>query len=197
LGRNGRGAIFLDRDGTLIDEVGYVNDLARVKYLPGAAGAVRRINESGYLTFLVTNQSGIARRIFDIALLDEIHAKIASHLAESGAKLDGIYYCPHLPDAPDPRFRIDCDCRKPHPGMLLNAAREHELDLARSWMIGDSSVDLEAARGASVRSVMVLTGYGRGEMKYRVPFKKLKPEYVAADLPEAVEWILAREEEGS
>lgn len=194
LGSNGRKAIFIDRDGTLIEEVGYLNHLSRMRLLPGSARAVRRINESGYLALVVTNQSGIARKIFDVELLESVHAALAAHLAESGARLDGIYHCPHHPDALDPRFRRDCDCRKPKPGMFLSAAREHGLDLSRSWMIGDSSTDMAAARNAGVRFVLVLTGYGRGEVDFRVAASARAPDHVAEDLGAAVDWILNRAE---
>jgi D-glycero-D-manno-heptose 1,7-bisphosphate phosphatase len=145
---DGRGAVFLDRDGTLIEEVGFLNHMDRLRLLPRAAEAIRHLNESGLLALVVTNQSGIARRIFDTAFLERVHGTIAARLAESGAKLDGIYHCPHHPDALDPEFRRDCDCRKPKPGMILRAAKEHGVDISRSYMIGDSVTDLEAARNA-------------------------------------------------
>lgn len=189
-------AIFLDRDGTLIEEVGYLNHLDRLHLLPGAAGAVRRINRNGYLALLVTNQSGVARRIFDIALVRSAHERLLEELGRDGASLDGIYFCPHHPDALDPEYKTECDCRKPGPGMIIRAAEEHGIDLSRSWMIGDSSVDLEAARNAGVRSILVLTGYGRGEREFRVRRKGLEPDHVAEDLGEAVEWILSRGEDG-
>jgi D-glycero-D-manno-heptose 1,7-bisphosphate phosphatase len=190
---SGRRAIFLDRDGTLIEEVGYLNHLDRLRMLPRAGEAVRRINESGFLAFLVTNQSGVARRFFGLDLVQEAHGRIAAHLAESGAKLDGYYLCPHHPDALDPEFKKACSCRKPRPGMILRAAEEHGLDISRSYMVGDSATDMETARNAGMRSVLVLTGYGRGDRESRVPERGLKPAYVAEDLHDAVEWILKSE----
>lgn len=192
---NGRRAIFLDRDGTLIEEVGFLNHLDRLRLLPRAADAVRRINESGYLALVVTNQSGIARKIFDLPLLERAHDLLHRRLAREGARLDGIYFCPHHPDALDPEFRAVCNCRKPGPGMILRAVEEHSIDPSRSWLIGDSSTDLQAARSAGVRAILVLTGYGRGEREFRVRERGLAPEHVAEDLFDAVEWILAREAE--
>lgn len=192
----GRPAVFIDRDGTLIDEVGYVNHTDRIRWLPGAAEAVRRLNERGFLALMVTNQSGVANRILDIPLLDEIHRLVAGHLREKGAHLDGVYFCPHHPDAADPEFRVDCDCRKPRAGMLLRAEKEHGIDLSRSYMVGDSSHDMGAAREAGVTPILVLTGYGRGELHYRVRPRGLDPAFVAEDLAAAVEWILSQNGSG-
>jgi D-glycero-D-manno-heptose 1,7-bisphosphate phosphatase len=194
MSRPGRAAVFVDRDGTLIDEVGYLNHLDRMRFLPGAARAVRRLNDRGLLVLVVTNQSGLANRIFDLDLLEQVHARLAEHLGREGARLDGVYYCPHHPAAADPALRMVCDCRKPRAGLLLRAAREHGVDLSRSYMVGDTSHDLAAAREAGVTGVLVLTGYGRGELRYRIRPAGLEPAHVAEDLPGAVEWILAREE---
>ena len=188
-------AVFIDRDGTLIDEVGYINHLDRIRYLPGAAEAVRRVNDSGLLALLVTNQSGIANQIFDIPLLNRIHEAIAGHLSEKGACLDGIYFCPHHPGAADPKYRTDCDCRKPRAGMIMQGARDHDIDLARSYFIGDSVHDMAAAHEAGVIPILVLTGYGRGELEFRVKPRGLDPAHVAEDLSEAVDWILQTEAE--
>jgi D-glycero-D-manno-heptose 1,7-bisphosphate phosphatase len=187
---DGRRAVFLDRDGTLIEEVGFLNHLDRLRLLPRAAEAIRRLNENDVLALLVTNQSGVARRLFDEAFLERVHGTIAARLAESGARLDGIYHCPHHPDGLDPAFRRLCECRKPKPGLILRAAEEHGVELPGSYMVGDSAMDLEAARNAGVRSVLVLTGLGKGEMEFRVRQRGLRPAYVAKDLYDAVEWIL-------
>ena len=191
--RDGRVAVFIDRDGTLIDEVGYLNHLDRIRWLPRSLEAVKRLNESGLLALLVTNQSGVARRIFDMAFLQQVHAAITAHLAEGGARLDGVYLCPHHPDGSDPAYRQVCACRKPKPGMFLRAAQDHGVDLSRSYFVGDSATDLEAAKNAGLTGVLVLTGYGRGDMDFRVPQRGLKPAHVAEDLGGAVEWILGRE----
>jgi len=187
-----RPAVFLDRDGTLIDENGYVNHIGRVRHLPRSAEAVKRLRDAGFAAVLVTNQSGVARRLFDRALVDEVHARLQERLRAAGTQLDAFYVCPHHPDGVDPEYRKVCDCRKPKPGMLLAAAREHGLDLARSYMVGDTLSDVEAANRAGVTGVLVLTGYGRGEAQYRMSWKDVRPAHVAEDLLDAAEWILDR-----
>jgi len=182
-------AVFLDRDGTINEEMGYINHLDRLVLLPGAAAAVRSINASGLKAVVVTNQSGAARGYFPVAFIDRVHEKMRRLLSEEGAFLDGIYTCPH---GPQPReVEAGCDCRKPSPGLLLRAARDLNLDLARSYVVGDRFQDVVMARGAGARAVLVLTGYGRGELEFVGPGSPVKPDFVAADLPQAVEWILA------
>ncbi len=188
-----RRAVFMDRDGTVSDEVGYMNHIDRYRLLPRSAEAIRRLNEAGWLTFVVTNQSGVARGLFDEALVREVHAKLERMLAEKGARLDGIYYCAHHPREGEPPWRKECDCRKPLPGMLLEAAAEHGVDLSRSYMIGDTVLDIAAARNAGATGILVLTGYGKGDLRFRMKQRGLEPAHIAADLLEAVDWILQRE----
>ncbi|HEY3177001.1 MAG TPA: HAD-IIIA family hydrolase [Candidatus Polarisedimenticolia bacterium] len=188
-----RRAIFMDRDGTVSDEVGYINHIDRYRMLPRSAEAIRRINDSGFLAFVVTNQAGVARGLFEEPLIHEVHATLKRWLSDAGARLDGIYYCPHHPREGSPPWRQECDCRKPKPGLLLRAAREHDVDLGASYMIGDTVLDIEAARNAGATGVLVLTGYGKGDLKYRMVPRGLTPAYVAGDLLEAVGWILERE----
>jgi D-glycero-D-manno-heptose 1,7-bisphosphate phosphatase len=182
-------AIFLDRDGTINEEMGYINHLDRFVLLPGAAAAVRRINAGGLKAVVVTNQSGAARGYFPVAFIDRVHEKMSRLLSEEGAVLDGIYTCPH--GAQPREAEAGCDCRKPKPGLLLQAARDLNLDLARSYVVGDRFQDVEMARRAGARAVLVLTGYGRGELEFVGPVSPVQPDFVAADLPQAVEWILA------
>lgn len=191
----GRKAIFMDRDGTLCDEVGYVNHVDRVRLLPRSAEAVRRANEAGFQTVVVTNQAGVARGYFEEWLIDDVHDRVRHLLAEEGARLDGIYYCPHHPESRKPPYRRDCDCRKPKPGMLLRARTEMGIDLEASYMIGDTVKDIAAGRAVGATPVLVLTGYGKGELEYQSHAWTVKPEFVAGDLLDAVEWILARERE--
>ena len=190
---SGRPAIFMDRDGTICQEVGYVNHVSRCALLPRSAAAIRRINESGRLALVVTNQAGVARGYFEEPLIGQVHERMRGLLAEGGARVDGIYYCAHHPTAGEPPYRAACDCRKPMPGMLLRGAREHDVDLARSWMIGDSRKDIEAGHAAGTGTVMVMTGYGRGEWERRSGPWDAEPAHTAEDLLEAVEWILTRE----
>jgi D-glycero-D-manno-heptose 1,7-bisphosphate phosphatase len=192
----GRRAIFLDRDGTVCEEVGYVNHVDRVRLCDGSALAVRKANEAGFQTVLVTNQSGVARQYFPESLVGEVHDRLRNLLASEGARLDGIYYCPHHPDATSESYGRDCDCRKPRPGMLLRAAAEMGIDLAASYMIGDTIRDVEAGHGAGATTVMVRTGYGKGQLQFHSRDWAISPDHVAEDLLDAVEWILGRARRG-
>lgn len=182
-----RPAVFLDRDGTLIDELGYLDDPERVRLYPGAGKALARLREAGLATVLVTNQSGVARGLFDEARLAQVHARLEQLLAADGARLDLILYCPHHPEIGAPPYRRTCACRKPEPGLFLDARRRLDLDLGRSWAIGDSRRDLEAARRAGVRHVLlVATGKGRAQ---REGSEGLFDAFVP-DLAHAVERVL-------
>lgn len=182
-------AVFLDRDGTINEEMGYINHLDRFVLLPGAAAAVRSVNARGLKAVVVTNQSGAARGYFPVAFIDRVHEKMRRLLGEEGAFLDGIYTCPHSPQLRE--GEAGCDCRKPRPGLLLRAARDLSLDLAGSYVVGDRFQDVVMARSVGARAVLVLTGYGRGELEFVEPTSPVKPDFVAADLPQAVELILA------
>jgi D-glycero-D-manno-heptose 1,7-bisphosphate phosphatase len=177
-------AVFLDRDGTINEEMGYINHLSRFRLLPQAAPAIRRLNEAGVKVVVVTNQSGAARGYFPPALVDKVHAHLKQLLAAGGAHLDGIYACLHGP-------ADGCDCRKPRPTLMEQAARDLDLDLARSYAVGDRYKDIETAANAGARGILVLTGYGRGEYEYLRAEQRAHPVHVASDLLEAVEWILA------
>jgi D-glycero-D-manno-heptose 1,7-bisphosphate phosphatase len=176
-------AVFLDRDGTINEEMGYINHLSRFRLLPQAVPAIRRLNEAGVKVVVVTNQSGAARGYFPASLVDEIHARLQKILAAGGAHLDGIYACLHGPDE-------GCACRKPRPTLMQQAARDLKLDLNRSYAVGDRYRDIETAANAGVKGILVLTGYGRGEYENPGPEPKAQPVHVAPDLLEAVEWIL-------
>ncbi len=148
-------AVFLDRDGTLIEDPGYLGDPSGVRLLGGADVALKAFAKAGYRLIVVTNQSGIARGLFSEETLGTIHAELQRQLDERGVRLDAIYYCPHHPEAKLEAYRRVCDERKPEPGMLLRAAAEMDLDLAASWMIGDSARDIEAGRRAGCRTIFV------------------------------------------
>ncbi|MEW6732100.1 MAG: HAD family hydrolase [Acidobacteriota bacterium] len=183
-------AVFLDRDGTISEEVGYVNHLSRFHLFATTAKAIRRINEAGLKAILITNQAGVARGYFTEELILQVHTQLSTELATAGAYLDAIYYCPHHPSAGAPPYRTDCDCRKPKPGLLERAAREHNIDLTRSFMIGDKYTDMQLARRVGAHAVLVLTGYGRGEYEYQRNSWSILPDYIAEDLSMAVDWIL-------
>lgn len=178
-----RGAVFLDRDGTICEEMGYVNHVDRLRIFPFAAEAIRRLNEARIPVIVLTNQSGVARNIFPESLVHEVHKKMISELAAGGAHVDGIYFCPH-------KTEDTCECRKPNPGLLDRAAREHALDLAASWVVGDRYADLEMAYTAGGRGILVMTGYGRGEYELHHTRWPRQPDALAADLTEAVRRIL-------
>jgi D-glycero-D-manno-heptose 1,7-bisphosphate phosphatase len=183
-----RPGVFVDRDGTLIEEVGYVNHPSRVRLLPRAADAVHELRRAGRAVVVVTNQAGVGRGYLSPELVAEANAELVRQLAEAGTELDGIYVCPHDPDD-------GCECRKPAPGLLLRAASELDLDLTRSVMVGDKPSDLEAAAAAGIPGVLVLTGLGRGEWEYRRASFPVAPDRVADDLWHAAGQLLAAERE--
>jgi len=190
-----RRAVFFDRDGTLCAEVGYVNHPSRLTLLPRTAETIRRVNELGWAAVIATNQAGAARGYFPSHLLFETHRRLRALLAAEGAQLDGIYACTHHPELGPPGLRGRCSCRKPRPGMLLRAARELDLDLSRSYMVGDSFRDVGAGRAAGVAATVLLrTGYGRGEIVWKGATLAEWPDHVADDLPAAVQWIISHAE---
>ncbi|MFA4901514.1 MAG: HAD family hydrolase [Desulfobaccales bacterium] len=176
-------AVFLDRDGTINEEMGYINHVSRFRLLPQVGPAIRRLNEAGFKVVIVTNQSGAARGYFPASLVAEVHEHLKTLLAAAGAQLDGIYACLHSPGE-------NCACRKPHPTLIQQAARELDLDLTRSYAVGDRYNDIQTAANAGVQGILVLTGYGQGEYGYLRAAQKVQPVHVAPDLGEAVEWIL-------
>lgn len=182
--------VFLDRDGTVCEDVGYLDDASNLKVYPFAVDAIRRLNAARFCAILVTNQSGVARGFFDEAAIGVIHDELERVLAAGDARLDGIYYCPHHPTAGILPFRTDCDCRKPRPGLLLRASDEHGIDLAHSYVVGDKYSDVELGHRAGARSVLVRTGYGRQEWEYHRASWPREPDFIAATLGDAVNWIL-------
>ena len=178
-----RPAVFLDRDGTITEEVGYLNHEGRFQLLRGAAAAIRRLNEAQFPVIVVTNQSGVGRGYFPESLVHRVHELMKSALAEAGAHVDAIYYCPHT-------SAERCDCRKPKTGMLERAAKEHRIVLARSYVVGDRYGDVELAQRAGACSILVRTGYGAGEYQWNAGKWAVPPDFVAADLGDAVNWIL-------
>jgi D-glycero-D-manno-heptose 1,7-bisphosphate phosphatase len=180
----------MDRDGTLTEEVGYVNHPRRLRVQPRSAEAIRRLNDAGIAAVVVTNQAGIARGYFSEEVLTAVNAALVSRLKDEGAHLDGIYVCSHHPTEGEPPYRMVCECRKPKPGLLLRAASELGLDLSGSTLVGDKASDLAAARAVGAQSVLVLTGYGLGEWEYRRDAFPVTPDHVAQDLLDAVDWVI-------
>lgn len=189
-----RRAVFMDRDGTISEEVGYVNHVSRFRVFGYSAEAVRLLNDKEWLALLVTNQAGVARGYFTEDLIDAVHGVLEADLARGGARLDGVYYCAHHPSVGEPPYRFDCECRKPKPGLIQRAAADLDIDLAQSWMIGDRYGDIELARNAGVHSALVLSGYGRGEWEHQQAGWKHRPDLVAEDLLDAVVRIISGNE---
>ncbi|MCS7080185.1 MAG: HAD family hydrolase [Chloracidobacterium sp.] len=185
-----RRAVFFDRDGTLNEEVGYINHPSRFRLLPTAAAAVRAVNAAGWRAIVVTNQAGAARGYFPSWLIEVVNQRLQEALAAEGAQLDAIYVCPHHPTAGDPPYRMDCDCRKPKPGLLLRAAQDFGLDLTQCVVVGDRYSDVALAHGVGARGVLTLTGYGRGEYEYQREQWPCPPDFVAEDVLSAVTWAL-------
>ncbi len=176
-------AVFLDRDGTCNVEKHYLHRKEDWEWIPGAPEALVRLKTAGFLLVVVSNQSGIGRGYYDRAAVDALHEFVNQELRQRGAAIDAFYLCPHAPDSP----AEECGCRKPAPGMLLRAAKELNIDLAASWMVGDKAVDVAAALAAGCRPVLVRTGYGEKE-RHAVP-----PQTpVVADLAAAVDLVLSR-----
>lgn len=183
-------AIFIDRDGVLNEEVGYITELSQFKIYEYAYEAVRMINDVGWRAIVVTNQSGVARKHFSEEFLLRVHERMKARFIENGVRLDAVYYCPHHPEAGEAPYRRDCECRKPRTGMLLRAAAEFDLDLSRSFVIGDRYSDISLAHGAGAQGALVMTGYGREGYEKEGKSWPRQPDLIAGDLLEAVKRIL-------
>jgi D-glycero-D-manno-heptose 1,7-bisphosphate phosphatase len=177
-------AVFLDRDGTLVRERGYVTAPEMVEVLPGVPEALVLMRGAGWKLFVVTNQACVAKGLVTEDELAGIHQRLVAMLGAEGALLDGIYFCPHHPDGSVPDYAIECACRKPRAGLLEQAAREHHLDLAACVMVGDTQRDLDAGRAAGTRTVLVRTGKGAALTP------DPGPDHAAADLLAAAGWIV-------
>jgi D-glycero-D-manno-heptose 1,7-bisphosphate phosphatase len=186
-----RPGVFLDRDGTINEQMGYINHISRFHLLPNVGKAVKLLNDKNIPVVVVSNQSGLARGYFPPELLIDVHNRMEELLAVEGAHIDGIYICPHRPDAELSAYRRDCDCRKPKTGLFTKAAAELDIDLARSYVVGDRWSDVRAALNCGATSVLVLTGYGRGELAYIGPKQEVQPHWVTDDLLSAVQKIVA------
>ncbi len=177
-------AVFMDRDGTINEEVGYLSRMDQLKIFPRAPEAIRLVNASGMKVVVTSNQSGIARGYITEEFVRGVHDRINELLQAEGARIDGFYFCPHHPVYGSGIYKQDCECRKPKPGLLLQAAVEMNIDLARSYIIGDMLKDIEAGKKAGVRGILVKTGYGENIVRTDMP------AYIAEDILEAVNWLL-------
>jgi D-glycero-D-manno-heptose 1,7-bisphosphate phosphatase len=183
-------AVFLDRDGTIIEEVGYLDRPERVELFPWTIDAVRVLNRAGLAVVLVSNQSGVARGFFTEHVVDAVHQRMADMLAAGGARIDAYYYCPHHPDGKVPEYTQKCDCRKPNRGLVDRATRELGIDPARSFVVGDRWLDVALGRAVGAQSVLVRTGYGASE-ENKAP-ADLAADAVVDNLIAASSWILGR-----
>lgn len=187
-------AVFIDRDGTLSEEVGYLNHPSRFSLFAYSSAAIKLLNDNGWLAIVVTNQAGVARGYFSEDIIHEIHDRLTREMEHDGASLDAIYYCAHHPSVGEPPYRMECDCRKPKAGLIRRASSDFEIDLAASWMIGDRYSDIELARNAGLHSAFVLSGYGRGEWEYQRTKWEHQPDMVCENLFQAVKSIIDLDE---
>jgi D-glycero-D-manno-heptose 1,7-bisphosphate phosphatase len=189
----GTEAVFLDRDGTISLEVGYIHNVDHLQLLPNSARAIRRLNRCGIKVFVVTNQSGVARGYYSEEHVRRVNGRLVELLKAEGAEVDGIYYCPHHPTEGAGAYTRPCDCRKPEPGMLYQAASNWPIDLRRSFVVGDKMSDMEMAHRVGAKGILVLTGYGSEELG-RSGDRGPRPDKIVSDLEKAVEWIVTQRE---
>ena len=186
-------AAFIDRDGTINEQMGYINHLSRFKIIPGVPEAIRLLNDLGFLVIVITNQSGIARGYYSIDLVRQIHDLLRKTLKkEANATIDAILFCPHHPQGSVPEYTMECDCRKPKTGLIKQACMDFEIDLTNSFVIGDMASDMELANKAGVKGIMVETGYGLGEIDFILPKKRLEITFIAENLLHAVRFLEKR-----
>lgn len=187
-----RKAVFLDRDGTINKDIGYPNSFNQIEIYPYSFEAVRKLNRAGLLAVIVTNQSGVGRGFIQEKNLKEIHKKISDSFVKHNAYFDGIYHCPHYIFSKNPKYRKDCSCRKPFPGMGNKAAADLDIDTESSYMIGDKVEDMLFGLNIKAQPILVLTGFGETSLP-ELQKKGMEPVYIAPDLLNAVNWILEKE----
>ena len=186
--------VFLDRDGVINrnpPNMGYVRRWSEFSFIPNARKAIRELTQNGYRIIVVTNQSGIGRGLFTEDSLRDIHARMVSEIVAAGGKIDAVYYCPHHPEA-------GCECRKPKPGMLTRAVREHNIELSSAYLIGDSTTDIEAGRSVGAQTLLVLTGLGQKSYHHYINTKPSgradknghRPDKIFTNLYTATRWLL-------
>lgn len=186
-----RPAVFLDRDGTIVEEIGYLTPASQLMVYPWSVDAIRLLRRAGFAVVVVTNQGGIARGLYTRAFVEETHRTLGARFAAGDAAIDGWYYCPHHPEALIDDLRAPCACRKPKPGMACEAARDLDLDLARSWVVGDMWRDVQLGHAIGARSVLVRTGHG-SQQEAEWPADITPPTAICENLAAAVSTIVAR-----
>ena len=185
-------AVFLDRDGTLIEERNYLSSITEISILEGASEAITRLNNADFAVVLATNQSAVGRGLLSLENLNSIHKELRHRLKTQGAQIDGVFFCPHHPTEATRAYRSNCTCRKPKPGMLEKAARQLTLDLRKSFMIGDTLSDIKTGHAAGCRSILVKTGKGQQEI-LRIKNGLEPPDFIAENLAKAVDWLLGKQ----
>ncbi len=180
--------IFLDRDGTINEELEFISDPENVVLIPGSVDAIREANRLGLKVFVITNQSGIARGLIKEEDLVRVHNKLVKLLNAENAHLDAIYFCPHHPDYGEPPYRTLCDCRKPNTGMLKQAEAEFNIDLKKSFIIGDKIIDIQMAHAVGAKSILVLTGYGKNQIEI-IKSQNIYVDYIAENLHDAMQFL--------
>ena len=189
-------AVFLDRDGTVNEEVGYMRELSMLTLIPGVGRAIKKLNAAGFLVVLVTNQSGVARGYFPESLVGEAHAQLEELLGADGARIDAVYYCPHHPTVGTTHHTRACACRKPGTGLIDQAARDLTIDVSRSYMVGDKWSDVELGHRAGAASILVRSGFAADDPGNARPEHVADPDFTAHDLAEAADWIIAHSKAG-
>lgn len=185
-------AVFLDRDGNINKDVGYPNSYSLIEVYPFSYEAVREINQAGLLAVIITNQSGVGRGLIDEKNLQNIHKKMEDAFIRHNARIDSIYYCPHYIFSKDPKFRKDCSCRKPNPGLALQAAADLNIEISGSYMVGDKVEDILFGINLQICPILVLTGFGRESLTV-LKKRGIQPAFVAENLLKATHWILEKE----
>ena len=183
-------AVFLDRDGTVNEEVGYLKDLEKLRLIPGAGSAIKRLHEAGFLVVLVTNQAGVARGYFPETLVHEAHKRLDEMLGREGARIDAVYYCPHHPTAGNSAYTTACDCRKPGTGLIDQATRDFQIEVKHSYVVGDKWSDVELGQRAGAHTVLVQSGYAPDDPGNVRPEHVKEADFIARSLVEAAEWII-------
>jgi D-glycero-D-manno-heptose 1,7-bisphosphate phosphatase len=181
--------VFLDRDGTLIEERGFLRDPNELRLIDGAAESILRLNNKGLITCIISNQSGVARGLMNEEDVRGMHRKLLEELKKEGANVERIYYCPHHPSGTVEPYNRDCECRKPKPGMMRTAERELSVDLSRSYVVGDKLADIQAGHAVEATTILVLTGYGERSREI-AEREGITADYIAPSIREAIKFVV-------
>ena len=182
-------AVFIDRDGCLIHELGYINSVEKIKFFRRSFDALRLLKAAGFKVIIVTNQSGVARGYFPESFVAEAHSYIAAELKKKNLKIDAYYYCPHHEKATVAVYKKDCECRKPRQGMIKKASKRFNLDLKQCFTMGDKLSDVKLGHNGGMKGILVLTGFGRWQ-RGLIRKERIKPDYIARDFYSGAKWVV-------